>query len=434
MKKKTITLLSVLLIILCFAFPAQAASKKDKAINAYREFLTQKEVLENTSTGDMFGIAYLNNDNIPDLVMYYKRDFPVGKACVYTYKNNKVVLVSFNDSDCYYSKYYKKKSVVLGVPVFKGSSKSYKNFFSVKFTTEFGAGVDPIVSQENGKYFKYDPKSDGGRTQITKKKFNKLLKKKIGSTKATKIKYYKKTKENVNRYLKSLEKSITLNKEKIEIVKGDKYKLIATVTGMNKTVTWSSSNKKIATVKKGVVTGKKKGTATITAECGGKKATCKVTVKKCLDAETAYMQYMKDNCESWAPSTLPVYYMLYDVDLDGVKELFVRIWQGAKGRLMLFGFDGKDVYPLIENGGGIGVIVRPGKNQLLVCEGTQVYVDYTAYKIEGKKLVKLYTMHEDSLQREKNYEYNGSVTTEENFNKYRQLFTISISPEIEFKK
>ena len=46
-------------------------------------------------------------------------------------------------------------------------------------------------------------------------------------------------------------------------------------------VTWSSSNKKVATVdKNGVVTAVKKGTVTITAKTsGGKKATCKVTVK-----------------------------------------------------------------------------------------------------------------------------------------------------------
>lgn len=42
-------------------------------------------------------------------------------------------------------------------------------------------------------------------------------------------------------------------------------------------MTWSSSNKKVATVdKNGVVTAVKKGTVTITAKTsGGKKATCK---------------------------------------------------------------------------------------------------------------------------------------------------------------
>ena len=46
-------------------------------------------------------------------------------------------------------------------------------------------------------------------------------------------------------------------------------------------ITWSSSNKKVATVsKKGVVTAKKKGTATIAAKVGNETYKCKVTVKE----------------------------------------------------------------------------------------------------------------------------------------------------------
>lgn len=56
--------------------------------------------------------------------------------------------------------------------------------------------------------------------------------------------------------------------------------LKATVKGTNSKVKWSSSNKKIAAVdKKGKVTAGKSGTATVTAECNGAKAVCKITVK-----------------------------------------------------------------------------------------------------------------------------------------------------------
>jgi hypothetical protein len=44
------------------------------------------------------------------------------------------------------------------------------------------------------------------------------------------------------------------------------------------TVTWSSSDTSVATVSGGVVTGVSNGTCTITASCGGKSATCAVTV------------------------------------------------------------------------------------------------------------------------------------------------------------
>ena len=57
--------------------------------------------------------------------------------------------------------------------------------------------------------------------------------------------------------------------------------LIATLTPSNTTdtVSWKSSNTDIATVSNGVVTAKGNGTCTITATCGGKSATCSVTVK-----------------------------------------------------------------------------------------------------------------------------------------------------------
>ena len=79
---------------------------------------------------------------------------------------------------------------------------------------------------------------------------------------------------------------ITLNKSSFSIVKGKTFALKATVApaaANNRTVTWKSSNTKVATVTSaGKVTAKGKGTATIicTAKDGsGVKATCRITVK-----------------------------------------------------------------------------------------------------------------------------------------------------------
>lgn len=59
------------------------------------------------------------------------------------------------------------------------------------------------------------------------------------------------------------------------------------VTGTSQKITWSSSNKTIATVSsKGKVTAKKAGTCTITAKMKSKKLTCKVTVKKPVLSKT----------------------------------------------------------------------------------------------------------------------------------------------------
>lgn len=80
-------------------------------------------------------------------------------------------------------------------------------------------------------------------------------------------------------------KTIKISKTKATMKAGKSVTLTVTVKPKNvtdKTITWKSSNKKVATVdKNGKVTAKKKGTCTITAvTSNGKKAKCKITVKK----------------------------------------------------------------------------------------------------------------------------------------------------------
>ena len=76
---------------------------------------------------------------------------------------------------------------------------------------------------------------------------------------------------------------LTLNKTKASVKRGSTVKLTATVLPENRTfkgVTWKSSNTAVATVSGGVVTGKKKGTATITCTSndGRVSATCVISV------------------------------------------------------------------------------------------------------------------------------------------------------------
>lgn len=81
-------------------------------------------------------------------------------------------------------------------------------------------------------------------------------------------------------------KSVKLNKTSITLYIGNTYKLTATVSpsnATNKKLMWSTSDKSVVTVASGKVTAKKSGTAIVTAKAkdgSGKKATCKVTVKK----------------------------------------------------------------------------------------------------------------------------------------------------------
>lgn len=72
---------------------------------------------------------------------------------------------------------------------------------------------------------------------------------------------------------------VKISKSKMTIVVGQKKTL--TVKNTKKKVTWTSSEKSVAKVdRKGVVTAKKAGVATITAKVGKKKYTCTVTVKE----------------------------------------------------------------------------------------------------------------------------------------------------------
>lgn len=82
--------------------------------------------------------------------------------------------------------------------------------------------------------------------------------------------------KKVEQYLKSQKRE--LNKTKLTLNKGKSFTLKLSNAKASK-IKWSTSNKKIATVKNGKVKALKKGKATITAKYKGKSYKCKVTVK-----------------------------------------------------------------------------------------------------------------------------------------------------------
>ena len=135
--------------------------------------------------------------------------------------------------------------------------------------------------------------------------------------------------------------SIKLNKSSISTYIGKTVTLKATVSGTKNKVSWSSSNSKIATVKNGKVTGKKAGTAKITAKVGGKTATCIVIVKGYVTSAKkltkkeqhklyentikSYAKSMKNGARKWnEDSGLKTYFAFVDIDKNGTDELIVR--------------------------------------------------------------------------------------------------------------
>lgn len=97
---------------------------------------------------------------------------------------------------------------------------------------------------------------------------------KVGKATITAI--YKKKKYKCR--VKVIKAVIKLNSKNVIIKEGKTYKL-KLLNAVNQKVKWTSSNKVVATVsRKGVVTGKKQGTATITATYKKKKYKCNVQV------------------------------------------------------------------------------------------------------------------------------------------------------------
>lgn len=144
--------------------------------------------------------------------------------------------------------------------------------------------------------------------------------------------------------------TIKLNKSKVTIKKGNSFALKAVVKGASNKVTWTTSDKTIATVSStGKVTGKKAGTVTITATANGVSAKCKITVNKTKDEIknnniTSFKKYysdvlkkkygtfnseqtgiMKSYSDRWLKLGGVMGAAVQDLDGDGKDELFVCI-------------------------------------------------------------------------------------------------------------
>ena len=148
---------------------------------------------------------------------------------------------------------------------------------------------------------------------------------------------------------------ITLDRTTASLVEGEQLTLTATVSPDNatdKAVTWSSSATNIATVENGVVTAVAQGTATITAKCGGKEATCVVTVTKKITGITSidelrnnivyhiYQPYHEYGETSWAVAT-------GQTQLKSNKELNIDVSANdSRQQFAIVGGDDGDTYYL----------------------------------------------------------------------------------------
>lgn len=131
---------------------------------------------------------------------------------------------------------------------------------------------------------------------------------------------------------------VVLDKTSATVEEGKTVEIKATVnpsdTTEDKTVTWTSSDEKVATVKDGVVTAVAEGKATITAEAGTKKATCEITVTKKAEEPAPSVNSIElnqklnkisDESDSFTEILNNTSEKLKDIDLSSVKSVIFNL-------------------------------------------------------------------------------------------------------------
>lgn len=194
-------------MILIPAPQAHAASQKTKAIKAYKKMLSQKMITWNPNwkvpaKNCDFTLVYVDKDSVPELVLQNTTDIPhAGNwGNLYTYYKGKVRLVTALDlNNNFY--YYKKKGVFLDNYFGMGISENgYFTMSKAKATKRlhYTINTNPNAVKKNI----YSKAAKPKFKEISKKSFNKELKKLVGSTKRTTAKFYKNTATNRKKRLK----------------------------------------------------------------------------------------------------------------------------------------------------------------------------------------------------------------------------------------
>ena len=212
-------LILALIIVMIPAMPGEAATKKSKAIAAYKKMLSQSTVTvvprtvrrrRGTKTykpanakNVCFTLACIDNDSIPELILVdLARDY----YGIWTYRNGKVVnlkyVINFQEPG-YYNKalgFYQKKGILTEYSAYPrgGYSRDYYRISNGKAIELFSICKDNKYSPVQ--YFIAN--SDGTYKNISRWAFNKKLKAYVGKTKFAQYYFFRNTASNRKKYLK----------------------------------------------------------------------------------------------------------------------------------------------------------------------------------------------------------------------------------------
>lgn len=193
------------LILMCIAMLAgillpgvhtEAASKKAKALKVYSKLLASDSIkrsddgMTQNPADCSFALVYIDNNNVPELVIDCGGSLL--RYAVYTYKNGKAQYVT-NAGGIF--GYYKKKGIFTG-----GVGSSYICVNYVKLSS--GKSVKKFSYVEYNGSATYLSYQSNKEVTITKARFNRQLKKLVGSTKeTTNITWHNNTVANRKKYL-----------------------------------------------------------------------------------------------------------------------------------------------------------------------------------------------------------------------------------------
>lgn len=186
-----IVLCTLMVFLAAPGITAEAAPAKTKALKAYEKFLSKKEIAWDANykvpAADCeFAIVYLDNDNVPELVLH-NTSVPhmAGFGRIFTYKNGKVKRAGSVDMDNNAFCYYKKTSVFISCYVNGGVFDNYRTLTKGKLVHKLQKGI--TLPENKTRYY------NANRKEISKSTFSKELKKLVGSKKKTRVKFYKNT-------------------------------------------------------------------------------------------------------------------------------------------------------------------------------------------------------------------------------------------------
>ena len=209
----------MLTILLCMlsvflavpSYQVQAASAKKKAMKAYSKMLSKKKIKRDSATvykgkNCYFAIAYIDNNNVPELIIYNTKDssHAQGWGALYTYRKGKVKLVCPLTLDNRNRMgYYKKTGWFMDNGTWQGyggdsiqklkNGKVLSNLIYGRSTYDNGYKVviDGYSITQNGSYMTVDATT-----------FNRSLSYNTKNRAFKKYKFYKNTKANRKKYLK----------------------------------------------------------------------------------------------------------------------------------------------------------------------------------------------------------------------------------------